>query len=495
MRPIFWDRITLKEAERKDSSASYWSALPDVPLDEKVLVKLFRKAEGRKSTAGSGGKKGEVRIGAVETGGGSAGSVIKGGVAQVLDPKRSNQVAIAAKSVPTMKAIRQALLTADSSILGRDALVKLGSIVPTKEEREKLVAGQESAADQGITLDMPERFMLDLMEIPGVADRLAIWEFQYHFKERISEERPRLQTLSRAISQVRDSKGLKALLAYFRTVGNFVNGGHPRRGRADGFSLSMLPEANFIKDNMQKGTLMKYFVAQAAVAQAVNPNSLGACLLNIGSELKAVAKAAEIDLAELQGKIQQLSMTLSEMSTKLTALDGAASSAQDGDAGDTFSQSLTPFIVRAKFQLEELQLDFDTTYADFVALKASFRVKSDVSTPADFFEPIAKTIPPLVQLLELMEEKKAKARKKIELQRKKSAPDGQEISKALGAAAAAMAASNRGRGAMRGGAAGRGGAGRGRGMGPGVGRGRGRGRGSLTSMISDMRSGRKGSQE
>jgi len=488
MRPIFWDRITLKEAERKDSTASYWSALPDIPIDEKVLVKLFRKTDGRRAPSGNSRKGSDIRIGAVETGGGSAGSVLKGGVIQVLDPKRSNQVAIAAKSVPPMKTIRRALLTADASLLGRDALVKLGTIAPTKEEREKLLAAQESSAENGITLDMPERFMLDLMDIPGVTDRLAIWEFQYHFKERMSEERPRLQTLGRAITQVRESKGLRALLAYYRTVGNFANGGHARRGRADGFSLSMLPEANFIKDNTQKGTLMKFFVAQAAVAQAVDRNSLGASLLNIATELRAVPKAAEIDLAELQGKVQQLSTALSEVSTRLSALDSAATAvdAQEGDPDDVFSQALTPFVVRAKFQLEELQLDFDTTYADFAALKSSFRVKSDVSTPADFFEPIARAIPPLVQLLELMEEKKAKARKKVELERKKSAPENhQDISKALGAAAAAIAASgSRGRGGL-------GGAGRGR----GTGRGRGRGRGSLTNMISDLRSGRKGSQE
>jgi hypothetical protein len=43
-------------------------------------------------------------------------------------------------------------------------------------------------------------------------------------------------------------------------LGNYMNGGHVKRGQADGFQIDALSKAMEIKDNQNKMTLVEYLI-------------------------------------------------------------------------------------------------------------------------------------------------------------------------------------------------------------------------------------------
>lgn len=50
------------------------------------------------------------------------------------------------------------------------------------------------------------------------------------------------------------------MLGAVLALGNYMNGGHNKRGQADGFQIDALSKALEIKDNANKQTLVEYLI-------------------------------------------------------------------------------------------------------------------------------------------------------------------------------------------------------------------------------------------
>ena len=120
------------------------------------------------------------------------------------------------------------------------------------------------------TLGPVERFFLDVCQrVPNYGARIECAHFRHKFSDHVLELRERVREVETATAQVRDSRGLRALLELALALGNALNSGTPRGG-AYGFHIDGLLKLPTIKSLDGKETLLDYIVmlADRAVATA-----------------------------------------------------------------------------------------------------------------------------------------------------------------------------------------------------------------------------------
>lgn len=60
----------------------------------------------------------------------------------ILDAKRSNAINIAMKKLPTPQTIKAAIMKMDATVIGREGIEKLLTMLPTEEEKIKIQEAQ-----------------------------------------------------------------------------------------------------------------------------------------------------------------------------------------------------------------------------------------------------------------------------------------------------------------------------------------------------------------
>ena len=60
----------------------------------------------------------------------------------ILDTKRSNAISIAMKKLPTPQTIKVAIMKMDATVIGREGIEKLLTMLPTQEEKLKIQEAQ-----------------------------------------------------------------------------------------------------------------------------------------------------------------------------------------------------------------------------------------------------------------------------------------------------------------------------------------------------------------
>lgn len=60
----------------------------------------------------------------------------------ILDTKRSNAISIAMKKLPTPQTIKAAIMKMDATVVGREGIEKLLTMLPTEEEKIKIQEAQ-----------------------------------------------------------------------------------------------------------------------------------------------------------------------------------------------------------------------------------------------------------------------------------------------------------------------------------------------------------------
>ena len=101
-----------------------------------------------------------------------------------MDPKRSNAINIGMTKLPPPRAIKTAILKMDSTIVNKEGIEKVLTMLPTEEERIRIQEAQNLNPD--IPLGSAEQFLLTLASISQLEARLRLWAFKLDFE--ISEK-------------------------------------------------------------------------------------------------------------------------------------------------------------------------------------------------------------------------------------------------------------------------------------------------------------------
>ncbi|CAH1187826.1 unnamed protein product [Phyllotreta striolata] len=209
----------------------------------------------------------------------------------VLDPKRSNAINIGMTKLPPPRSIKTAILKMDATIMNREGIEKLLTMLPTEEERSKIQEAQ--AANPDIPLGSAEQFLLTLASISELPARLKLWAFKLDFENSEREIAEPLMDLKQGYEVLRANKTFRGILSTLLSVGNFLNGNEVK-----GFQIEYLAKVPEVKDTVHKHSLLHHL---CHIVMEKFPDAT-----DLYSEIGAITRASKIDFDELALNIQRL---------------------------------------------------------------------------------------------------------------------------------------------------------------------------------------------
>ena len=127
----------------------------------------------------------------------------------------------------------------DSSIINKEGIEKLLTMLPSEEEVSKIEEAQE--VNPELPLGTAEQFLITLSSISGLEARLRLWAFKIDFEDLEKEICEPLADLKLGLEALSNNLTFKSILNVTLTIGNFLNG-----SSAKGFNIDYLAKVFFI---------------------------------------------------------------------------------------------------------------------------------------------------------------------------------------------------------------------------------------------------------
>ncbi|MAD18752.1 MAG: hypothetical protein CMJ52_00805 [Planctomycetaceae bacterium] len=209
-----------------------------------------------------------------------------------LDAKRSNMINIAMTSLPPLRALKMAIMKMDSSIVNREQLEKILTImVPTEEESLRLLEAQKAQPD--LPLGNAEQIISTMSSISELKARLQLWAFKMDYDNLEQEVSEPLADLKKGIDDLKLNKTFKYIMATLLAVGNFLN-----QGQARAFHFEYLSKVPEVKDTVHKHSLLHH-VCSMIIDKFQDSTDLY-------SEIGCLTRCAKIDWEELTAKLAKM---------------------------------------------------------------------------------------------------------------------------------------------------------------------------------------------
>ncbi|XP_045509567.1 uncharacterized protein LOC123705047 isoform X2 [Colias croceus] len=270
---LFWREIQetpFPTTVREKVGGFIWDDLPEVNLDTAMLEHLF---ESRTNDL-----------------------IIKEKLMEpkrnlILDAKRSNAINIAMKKLPTPQTIKAAIMKMDATVIGREGIEKLLTMLPTEEEKVKIQEAQYANPD--LPLGSAEQFLLTLASINELPSRLKLWVFKLDFDNLEKEIAEPLMDLKQGIELLKANRTFKVILSTLRSVGSFLNG-----SQVKGFRLEYLSKVMEVKDTVHKHPLL-YHICEMIKEKFSDTT-------DFFSEVGPVIRASKVDFDVLSNNLLKL---------------------------------------------------------------------------------------------------------------------------------------------------------------------------------------------
>ncbi|KAF5302687.1 hypothetical protein FQA39_LY10183 [Lamprigera yunnana] len=209
----------------------------------------------------------------------------------VLDPKRSNAINIGMTKLPVPRSIKTAILKMDATVMSREGIEKLLTMLPTEEERTKIQEAQ--AANPDLPLGSAEQFLLTLASISELPARLNLWAFKLDFESSEREIAEPLMDLKQGFEVLKLNKTFRGILGTLLSIGIFLNGAEVK-----GFQIEYLAKVPEVKDTVHKHSLLHHL---CHIVMEKFPDAS-----DLYSEIGAITRASKVDFDELALNIQRL---------------------------------------------------------------------------------------------------------------------------------------------------------------------------------------------
>ncbi|KAM3968464.1 FH1/FH2 domain-containing protein 3 [Aphomia sociella] len=269
---LFWREIQENPAPmslRSKIGGFIWDELPEVNLDTAILEHLFESRTNDLIIKKLMEPKRNL----------------------ILDAKRSNAINIAMKKLPTPQTIKAAIMKMDATVIGREGIEKLLTMLPTEEEKIKIQEAQYANPD--LPLGSAEQFLLTLASINELSSRLKLWVFKLDFDNLEKEVAEPLMDLKQGIQLLKANRTFKVILSTLRSVGSFLNG-----SQVKGFRLEYLSKVMEVKDTVHKHPLL-YHICEMIIEKFQDTT-------DFFSEVGAVIRASKVDFDILHTNLLKL---------------------------------------------------------------------------------------------------------------------------------------------------------------------------------------------
>jgi len=194
-----------------------------------------------------------------------------------------------------------------------------------------------------IVLDKPEQFCLLLAEIPNLRARLKCWEYMLSLHDKLVDIGPPIVAVQRSCREIAKSPSLKVVLGMILALGNYMNGGHARRGQADGFQIDALEKVVEIRDVNNRNSLLEYVIL---LIKDSYPE-----VLRFPDEIPTVANASKVNLKEIANELRKMLLdtkVVKECANEITTTT---------DPGDPFNYIIPPFLEDGVAKLANIRND------------------------------------------------------------------------------------------------------------------------------------------
>ncbi|XP_050293349.1 formin-2-like isoform X2 [Anthonomus grandis grandis] len=368
MKPLYWTRILVAQADKPEEGSAVWDEIEEVPLD--LLPDDFTKLFSRQLTNRTSTIKKQVQKPKVQ-------------VVKLLDNKRSQNVGILAQSLRIdFQEIENAIYSFDTSVVNLEALQQIYEVRATDEELSLINEHLKSQPD--VPLDKPEQFLYELSQISDFAERIACLSFQVEFEDAITTIGHTLDNFRCTCDFLTKSPELRRVLALVLTLGNYMNGGNIARGQADGFGLDVLSKLKDVKA-AQAGVTLLHFVV-STYARKFNSEGNTPLPLPV-PEPGDVRRAMALDFASMSEELGRLRNKLYECERKTEIIIGNSSP----DNLQPFKDKMETFLEKSRSQLENECQNLEECHKQFIATMKVYLFKPKSGSlenfaPSAFFE-------------------------------------------------------------------------------------------------------------
>jgi len=208
-----------------------------------------------------------------------------------------------------------ALLSLNFSLLTEDSLHLLTKTVPTNEEVTivKAYSGDVEA------LGNVERFFLLCSSIPNIQTYIASLLYMRTYAQNTRQIEEWLCVVEESCKEIRNSKGLKAILCIILKLGNFLNASSSssKSTHITGFRLSSLAKLKYTKTHDASSTLLHYLV-QFIRREMCEYNEWYNDVKHVESVCKIEEKAVQQEMANMQQSMDKIQKEISYLSTVTT---------------------------------------------------------------------------------------------------------------------------------------------------------------------------------
>src|SRR5690349_5220129 len=115
--------------------------------------------------------------------------------------------------LPPPRAIKAAILKMDSTVVTREGIEKLLNMLPTDEERGKILEAQMQYGNE-LPLGSAEQFLLTLSSISELTARLQLWAFRLDFENIEKEIAEPLMDLKQGVELLKANLTFKCILSH-----------------------------------------------------------------------------------------------------------------------------------------------------------------------------------------------------------------------------------------------------------------------------------------
>ena len=171
----------------------------------------------------------------------------------------------------------------DSSIINKEGIEKLLTMLPSDEEISKIEEALEANMD--LPLGTAEQFLMTLSSIPGLEARLRLWSFKLDFGILEKEILEQLSDLKQGLETLKKNKTFLYILSVILEIGNFLN-----NSSSKGFEIEYLAKIPEVKDTVYKHSLLYHLTFWLLESYP--------SISDLYSELGAVTRASKTDFEE-----------------------------------------------------------------------------------------------------------------------------------------------------------------------------------------------------
>jgi FH1/FH2 domain-containing protein 3 len=200
-------------------------------------------------------------------------------------------IMIGMTALPPTRVIKTAIIKMDSSVINKEGIEKLLTMLPTEEEKQKILEAQQTSPD--IQLGTAEFFLLNLSSISEIKARLELWLFKLDFECIEREIAEHLMDLKLGMEELKKSKTFKDIIRVLREFGNYLNSCDVR-----GFQLDYLARVPEVKDTVLKHSLLQH-LCQVVLEKCGETTDLH-------SDLGGLCRCSKVDWDDLARKISKL---------------------------------------------------------------------------------------------------------------------------------------------------------------------------------------------